>query len=124
MKRRAFIAGLGSAAAWPVVARGQQPERTRRIGVVMAYLEGDFNGQAQVAAFREQLGKLGWIEGRNLQVEFRYGGDDPNRIREQARELMQLAPDLMVSNSNFVTAILQTEVRTMAVLARADEVIE
>ena len=113
MRRREFIANLGSAAAWPVVARGQQPERTRRIGVVMAYLEGDFNGQAQVAAFREQLGKLGWVEGRNVQVEFRYGGDDPNRIREQARELLQLAPDLIVSNSNHVTAILQTEVRTI-----------
>ena len=112
MRRREFIAGAGSAVACPVLARGQQPERARRIGVVMAYLETDPNGQAQVAAFREQLGKLGWIEGRNLQIDFRYGADDPNRIREQARELLQLAPDLMVSNSNHVTAILQTEVRT------------
>jgi putative ABC transport system substrate-binding protein len=110
--RRAFIAALGSAAAWPVVARGQQPERGRRIGVVMAYLENDLNGQAQVAAFREQLGNLGWTEGRNLQIDFRYGADDPNRIREQARELLQLVPDLMVSNSNFVTDILRAEVRT------------
>jgi putative ABC transport system substrate-binding protein len=112
VKRREFIAGLGSSAAWPMVAWGQQPERSRRIGVVMAYLDDDPNGQAQVVAFREQLGKLGWIEGRNLQIDFRYGADDPNRIREQARELLQLAPDLMVSNSNHVTAILQTEVRT------------
>jgi putative tryptophan/tyrosine transport system substrate-binding protein len=112
MRRREFIAGLGSAAAWSVVANAQQPERGRRIGVVMAYLENDPNGQVQVAAFREQLGKLGWIEGRNVQIDFRYGADDPNRIREQARELLQLAPDLMVSNSNFVTAILQSEVRT------------
>jgi putative tryptophan/tyrosine transport system substrate-binding protein len=112
MRRREFIAGLSGAAAWPVVARAQQPDRVRRIGVVMAYLDDDPNGQTQVAAFREQLGKLGWIEGRNLQIDFRYGADDPNRIREKARELLQLAPDLMVSNSNQVTAILQTEVRT------------
>ena len=92
--RRAFIAALGGAAAWPLVARAQQPERGRRIGVVTAYLENDLNGQAQVAAFRERLGNLGWTEGRNLQIDFRYGADDPNRIREQARELLQLVPDL------------------------------
>ena len=113
MRRREFIAGLGCAAVEPVVARGQQPERARRIGVVMAYTENDPNGQAQVTAFREQLGKLGWTEGTNLRIDFRYGADDPDRIREQARELLRLAPDLMVSNSNAVTAILQSEVRTI-----------
>jgi putative ABC transport system substrate-binding protein len=113
MRRRAFIAGLGGVAAWPFVAQAQQPERPRRIGVVMAYVENDPNGQAQVTAFREQLGKLGWTEGNNLRIDFRYGADDPDRIREQARELLRLAPDLMVSNSNAVTAILQSEVPTI-----------
>ena len=80
MKRRAFIAALGGAAAWPLVARGQQRERVRRIGVVMAYAQTDPNGQMQVAAFRQQLQKLGWLEGNNLQIDFRYAADDPARI--------------------------------------------
>ena len=111
MKRREFIAGLGSAAAWPVAAGAQQRERVRRIGVVMAYAESDPNGQMQVAAFRQQLQKLGWLEGNNLQIDFRYAADDPARIRALAIELLGMSPDLMVSNSNFVTAILQSEVR-------------
>jgi putative ABC transport system substrate-binding protein len=72
MKRRDFIALLGgAAAAWPLAAGAQQPERMRRIGVVMAYTESDPNGQMQVAAFRQQLQKLGWIEGKNIQIDFR-----------------------------------------------------
>ena len=111
MKRRTFIAGLGGAAAWPLVARAQQRERVRRIGVVMAYAESDPNGQMQVAAFRQELQKLGWLEGSNLRIDFRYAADDPARIRKLANELLGMAPDLMVSNSNFVTTILQSEVR-------------
>ena len=65
----------------------------------------------QVAAFRQQLQKLGWLEGNNLQIDFRYAADDPARIRALAIELLGMSPDLMVSNSNFVTAILQSEVR-------------
>jgi putative tryptophan/tyrosine transport system substrate-binding protein len=113
MRRREFIGVLGGAAVWPVVARAQQPERMRRIGVVMAYVESDPNGQMQVAAFRQELQKLGWIEGSNLQIDFRYAADDPARIRALAIELLGTSPDLMVSNSNLVTAILQSEVRTI-----------
>ena len=89
MKRREFILALGgAAAAWPIAARGQQPERMRRIGVVMAYTESDPNGQLQVAAFREHLQKLGWIEGSNIRIDFRYAADDPARIRALAVELL------------------------------------
>jgi ABC-type uncharacterized transport system substrate-binding protein len=80
---------------------------------VMAYAQTDPNGQMQVAAFRQQLQKLGWLEGNNLQIDFRYAADDPARIRALAVELLGMSPDLMVSNSNFVTAILQSEVRTI-----------
>ena len=113
MRRREFIAALGGGAAWPLMARAQQRERVRRIGVVMAYAQTDPNGQMQVAAFRQQLQKLGWLEGNNLQIDFRYAADDPARIRALAIELLGMSPDLMVSNSNFVTAILQSEVRTV-----------
>src|SRR4249920_1150327 len=112
--RRGLIAALaGAAAAWPLLARAQQPERMRRVGVVMAYAESDPNGQGQVAAFRQQLQKLGWVEGSNLQIGFRYAADDPARIRALAVELLGLGPDLMVSNSNLVTTILQSEVHSI-----------
>jgi putative tryptophan/tyrosine transport system substrate-binding protein len=113
MQRRQFITLLGGAAiAWPIVAQAQ-PERMRRIGVVMAYAESDPNGQAQVAAFQQQLQKLGWMEGSNIQIDFRYSAADPARIRALALELLSLRPDLMVSNSNLVTTILQSEVRSI-----------
>ena len=113
MKRRDFITLLGgAAAAWPLAA-GAQGGGTRRIGVVMAYTESDPNGQLQVAAFRQQLQKLGWTEGSTIQIDFRYAADDPTRIRALAVELLGLRPDLMVSNSNFVTTILQSEVHSI-----------
>jgi putative ABC transport system substrate-binding protein len=114
MRRRDFITLLGgAAAAWPLMARAQQPERMRRIGVVMAYAGSDPNGQVQVAAFRQALQKLGWIEGRNIRIDFRYAFDDSARVRALAVELLGLKPDLMVSNSNFITAILQSEVHSV-----------
>jgi ABC-type uncharacterized transport system substrate-binding protein len=111
MRRREFISVLGGAAAWPLAARAQQ--RVRRIGMMMAYAESDPKGQMQVAAFREHLQKLGWTEGSNLRIDLRFGAGDPVRIRELARELLSLGPDLMVANSNLVTTILQSEVRTV-----------
>jgi putative tryptophan/tyrosine transport system substrate-binding protein len=112
MKRRKFITLFGgAAAAWPLRTRAQQPERIRRVGVVMAYAESDPNGRLQVSAFREQLQKLGWTEGSNVQIDFRYAASDPTRIRALGLELLGLKPDVMVSNSNLVTTILQTEVR-------------
>jgi ABC-type uncharacterized transport system substrate-binding protein len=99
-----------------LAARAQQPERMRKIGVVMAYKESDSNGQVQVQAFRQELQKLGWMEGRNVQINFRYAADDPARIRALAVELLGQRPDLMVANSNFVTTILQSEVRGIPLL--------
>ena len=114
MRRRDVITLLGgAAAAWPLMARAQQPERMRRIGVVMAYAGSDPNGQVQVAAFRQALQKLGWIEGRNIRIDFRYASDDSARVRALAVELLGLRPDLMVSNSNFITTILQSEVHSI-----------
>ena len=116
MRRREFLAALGGAAAWPVVVRAQQLDHVRRVGVVMAYTEKDPNGQLQVTGFRQQLQKLGWTEGRNIQIDFRYAADNPTRIRELAIELLGMKPDLMVSNSNAVTTILQSEVRSIPLL--------
>jgi putative tryptophan/tyrosine transport system substrate-binding protein len=114
INRRKLLTLLGGIAiAWPLEARAQPRERLRRIGVVMAYAENDPNGQTQVAALREQLQKLGWAEGANIQIEIRYAKDDPGRIREMARDILAKQPDLMVSNSNQVTAILQAEIHEL-----------
>jgi putative ABC transport system substrate-binding protein len=117
VKRREFAVFLASAAvAWPLDSFAQSPERMRRIGVVMAYTEDDPNGQIQIGAFREDLPTLGWIEGSNIRIDVRYAGGDPARARELAAELLRQRLDLMVSNSNLVTTILQTVVRTIPVV--------
>jgi putative ABC transport system substrate-binding protein len=117
MRRREFISVLcGAAAARSIPADAQQRERARRVGVVMGYPETNPNAQLQVTAFRQQLQKLGWTEGDNLRLDIRYGADDPNRIRALTTELLGLGPDLMVSNSNLVTTILQSDVRAIPLL--------
>ena len=79
MNRRALIAALGSAAAWPLAARAQQTDRVRRIGVLMHVTENDPDGQARLTAFVERLKELGWSEGRNLRFDIRWGPNDPDR---------------------------------------------
>ena len=114
VKRREFMVLVGSAAAvCPLGAFAQSSQSMRRIVVVMAYKEDDPNGQMQIGAFREYLTSLGWTEGNNITVDVRYAGSDPVRARELAAELLQQRRDLMVSNSNLVTAILQKEVRSI-----------
>jgi putative ABC transport system substrate-binding protein len=81
MKRRQFIAGLGSAAAWPLAARAQEAGGMRRIGVLMNVIQEDPSGVAEVIAFRQGLTDLGWIEGRNINIAFRWPGGDIDRVR-------------------------------------------
>jgi hypothetical protein len=88
MRRREFIAGLGSAAMWPLAARAQQSERVRRIGWLFPIAENDPLLQNRIAAFRDGLGKLGWIEGRNLRIDSRFAGVETNRVDEAAAELI------------------------------------
>jgi len=79
MKRRAFIAGLGCAAVWPIVARAQQPEAVKRIAILMGIAENDSEGQARVAAFRHGLQELNWVDGRNARIDIRWGAGDALR---------------------------------------------
>src|SRR5262245_9684044 len=97
MKRRQFITLLGgAAAAWPLVARGQQPTRIRRLGVLLNLSENDVEAQRLVKAFGEGLAQLGWADGRNLRIDYRWAGGDVGRIRTFAKELVELSPDIMV----------------------------
>jgi putative ABC transport system substrate-binding protein len=114
MRRREFIAGLGSAAARPVVARAQQPsDRVRRIGVLMAEDENDPVQKTLVSALREALTGLGWS---NVLMHVRWPGGDINRIREFAHELVGLQSDIIVANSTPATVALQRETRTIPIV--------
>src|SRR3974390_2252851 len=99
MRRREFIAGLGVAAAWPLAARAQQGDRVRRIGVLMGFDEGDPLAKPRVSAFTQALADLGWTDDRNVRMDLRSAGDDNNRIRALAQELVGLQPDIIVTNS-------------------------
>jgi putative tryptophan/tyrosine transport system substrate-binding protein len=114
--RREFIAILGSAAAWPLAAHAQQRERMRRVGVLVNLAEGDSEGQARVAAFREALGKLGWTEGRELQIDYRWFAGDPDRARAYAAELVKLKPDVIFAASSSSLAALQRETRSLPII--------
>jgi putative tryptophan/tyrosine transport system substrate-binding protein len=114
MKRREFIAGLG-AAAWPVVARGQQAS-VRRIGVLMPFDENDPFAKLQLSTFTQALTDLGWTEGRNVRMDFRWAGGDINRIRAFAQELVGLLPDIIVASSTPVAAAIQRETRTIPIV--------
>jgi putative tryptophan/tyrosine transport system substrate-binding protein len=116
MRRREFIAGLGSAVAWPLVARAQQGDRVRRIGVLMPYDENDPEGKRQYSAFTQRLADLGWTDGRNARMDLRWGGGDTNRIRALAQELVGLQPDIILTGGTLATAALQRETRTIPIV--------
>jgi putative tryptophan/tyrosine transport system substrate-binding protein len=116
MKRRKFIILLGGAAAWPLAARAQQGERVRRIGVLMTQAADDPEGQARVAAFLQGLRELGWIEGRNVRLDYRWGGGDVARIRRDAVELVALAPDVILAVGGQVMGPLQEATRTVPIV--------
>jgi putative ABC transport system substrate-binding protein len=116
MRRRELIALIGGAAAWPLAARAQQPDRMRRIGVLMGFAESDREGQAFVAAFREGLEKLGWAESRNIRIDYRWTALDAELIQRFAKELVALQPDLILTQSTPVTAELLRQTRSIPIV--------
>jgi len=113
VKRRTFIAGLGSAAAWPVVAWAQQ---MRRIGVLMSGDENDPVWKPRLSAFTQALADLGWTDGRNVRMDLRWNGDDNNRSRALAQELVGLQPEIIVTYGTPATVALQRETRTIPIV--------
>ena len=124
--RRGLIAALGVAAAWSLAALAQQPERMRRIGVLMLYPENDPEGQRRATAFREGLQKLGWVVGRNVQIDFQWGLGDVDWIRSAAAQLLRLAPDVILANGTPAAKTMQQASRTVPVIfiAGSDPVLD
>jgi ABC-type uncharacterized transport system substrate-binding protein len=117
VRRRAFIAALGSAVARSLPLPAQQPERMRRIGVLMGFPESDSQAQAYIAAFRDGLQKLGWAEGRNTRIDTRWATHaDANSMHRFAKELVALDPDLILSNTTPTTTALLQQTRTIPIV--------
>ena len=115
VKRRAFIAALGGAAAWPVVARAQT-NRVRKIGVLLGGSENDAEMRAEVFALQKSLQELGWTEGRNVHFEFRWPNGDLDRTRAYAMEFVGLAPDVIVTGTTPAAIVLRRETRSIPVV--------
>jgi ABC-type uncharacterized transport system substrate-binding protein len=117
MRRREFITLLcGVAAAWPLAARAQQPERMRRIGVLTPWPANDAEGQSRVAAFTQALQQLGWIDGQNVRIDYRWGDGKADTMRKYATELVALAPDVILASSSVALAPLLEATRTVPIV--------
>ena len=117
MRRRDFITLMGGAAtAWPLMARAQRPSHIRRIGVLNALAEDDPEMQANLAAFRQALEKLGWTDGRNVRIDYRWGDADSGRIRADAKEFVGLNPDVILVISALALQPLLQETRSIPIV--------
>ena len=115
--RRDFITLLGGAAAWPAAARAQQRERMRRVGFMLTTLPADDpEGQARITAFAQGLERLGWSDGRNLRIDYRWGLGDADRQRRYAEELVALGPDVLLAGGNGALTALQQATRTQPIV--------
>jgi len=115
IRRRSFITLLGGAAAWPVTARAQR-DPMRRVGMLAGLAADDAESQARYTAFVQALAELGWIVGRNVRIDTRWGASDVDRIRKFAAELIALAPDVILANGASIAAPLQRMTRTVPIV--------
>src|SRR5215467_2807457 len=116
MRRREFIALVSGAAAWPLAAQAQQPERMRRIGVLTAFTSDDPEGQARLLAFAQGLQEAGWTVGRNARIETRWAAGDAERYRRYAAELVTLAPNVILANGDPALGPLQQATRSIPIV--------
>ena len=117
MNRRKAITMLGgAAAAWPLTARAQQPERMRRVAMLIPFAETDAGMQLRVHAFREELRKLGWMEGGNLELDQRWTTDDMNQVRANAANLLELRPDVVITTGGRVIPIFKQMTQTVPII--------
>ena len=117
MRRRALVATLGGAAiAWPLLGRTQQINQMRRVGVLMLLAAEDAVAKARIVAFRQSLRQLGWIDGNNLQIDYRWSTGDSDQVRKDAVDLVALAPDVLLATGSSSVAALQQATRTVPIV--------
>ena len=117
MRRREFITVVGGAAvSWPLVVRAQQASGTRRAGVLINLSENDLEAQRLITAFRERLAQLGWVDGRNLRIDYRWASGDVDRIRAFAKELVELSPDIIIGYATPSVVALQHEIGSIPIV--------
>jgi putative ABC transport system substrate-binding protein len=117
MRRREFITLLGgSVLAWPLATRAQQSERIRHIGILMAFSENDSEARSWAAGFREELGKLGWTDGDNVQIDTRWATADVESLQRSAKQLVALQPDLILTGSTPATAAMRQQTNTIPIV--------
>jgi putative tryptophan/tyrosine transport system substrate-binding protein len=116
VKRRAFITLLGGAAAWPLAARGQQPDRMRRVGVLTSSSADDLATQARLAAFQQGLQQLGWTDGHNVRTDYRWAAGDADNLHRYAGELVKLEPDVVLANGSAAVALLLQATRAVPIV--------
>jgi putative ABC transport system substrate-binding protein len=116
VKRRAFIIVLGGATAWPLAGHAQQAERVRRVGVLMQSLEKNPTDREFVTAFAQALGRFGWVEGKNIQIDYRFAAGDPALFKAYAAELVGMSPDAILASTTPAVAALQQQTRTIPIV--------
>jgi putative ABC transport system substrate-binding protein len=116
MKRREFITACCGAAIWPLVAHSQQPERIRRVGVLLLWAENDPMARASVTAFGQALGRFGWIEGKNIRIDYRFAAGDPTLFKTYAAELVGLMPDVVLAGASLAIVALRQQTRTIPIV--------
>jgi ABC-type uncharacterized transport system substrate-binding protein len=116
LRRREFVTLLGAAVSWPLMARAQSSERMRRVGVLMAYVDSDSQAQKWTKTFDRSLQELGWNSGRNLQLDYRWAGPNPNRLRIDAEELVRLSPDVLLCVATPALIALQHATRSIPIV--------
>jgi putative ABC transport system substrate-binding protein len=114
--RRGFVAALGGAAAWPLAGYAQVPERMRRVGVLIAYPENDLLAQAVVKAFAQALGRLRWVAGKNIGIDYRFAAGDPTLFKTYAAELVGLSPDAILASTAPAVAALRLQTHTIPIV--------
>src|SRR5215472_7161729 len=121
LRRREFIALIGGAAAWPLAARAQQPQRTRLVGILMPFPESDAVQQTRFRAFRQELTKLGWSEGSDVQFDVRWTTDNMDLVRPAAADLLKLKPDVIASVGDRIIPVLTQLTRSIPIVAVASD---
>jgi putative tryptophan/tyrosine transport system substrate-binding protein len=116
MRRREFVIMLGGAAAWPLNGRAEQPERMRRIGVLMLWAENDPLAQTSMTVFAQALGRFGWVAGKNIRIDYRFAAGDPALFKTYAAELVGLMPDVILASTTPGIAALRNETRTIPIV--------